>query len=268
MSAKRLIVCGGNGFVGSRICKYAVARGRSGEPKWGAVGPSATPPPWARKVSWERGDVLRPASYAPLLKGADFVVHSLGILLEADYKGVVSGEVSPVAGLRRLLGAAPPAAAAAAADRPTYESMNRDSALALAAEAAREDVSAFAYISAASGAPGLPARYLSTKREAESVIASRFPRMRGLFLRPPFLYDSSRPVTVGMAAVTGLGAAFNGFTRGVFGGFMGAAGIKPLKVDIVAEAVVEGLGDDAVSGPLEPPEIEELANKYWRKSML
>lgn len=27
MSAKRIIVCGGNGFLGSRICKYAVARG-------------------------------------------------------------------------------------------------------------------------------------------------------------------------------------------------------------------------------------------------
>lgn len=28
MSAmKKLIVCGGNGFLGSRICKYAVARG-------------------------------------------------------------------------------------------------------------------------------------------------------------------------------------------------------------------------------------------------
>lgn len=28
MSAvKRLVVCGGNGFLGSRICKFAVARG-------------------------------------------------------------------------------------------------------------------------------------------------------------------------------------------------------------------------------------------------
>lgn len=25
--AKRLIVCGGSGFLGSRVCKYAVARG-------------------------------------------------------------------------------------------------------------------------------------------------------------------------------------------------------------------------------------------------
>ena len=26
-AAKKLVVCGGNGFLGSRICKFAVARG-------------------------------------------------------------------------------------------------------------------------------------------------------------------------------------------------------------------------------------------------
>jgi uncharacterized protein YbjT (DUF2867 family) len=26
-AAKKLVVCGGSGFVGSRICKYAVQRG-------------------------------------------------------------------------------------------------------------------------------------------------------------------------------------------------------------------------------------------------
>lgn len=26
-AAKKIVVCGGNGFLGSRICKFAVARG-------------------------------------------------------------------------------------------------------------------------------------------------------------------------------------------------------------------------------------------------
>jgi nucleoside-diphosphate-sugar epimerase len=26
-SVKKIVVCGGNGFLGSRICKYAVAKG-------------------------------------------------------------------------------------------------------------------------------------------------------------------------------------------------------------------------------------------------
>ncbi|KAI0383050.1 NAD(P)-binding protein [Hypomontagnella monticulosa] len=291
MSAKRLIVCGGNGFLGSRICKYGVSRGwevtsisRSGEPKWSAVTSSSTPPPWAQKVTWERADILRPATYSPLLKDADFVVHTLGILLEADYKNVLRGQESPLAGLRKAFAPAPASRAGnplernvkddedirppESADQLTYETMNRDSAIMLAKEAASQNASAFAYISAAGGAPVLPSRYIITKREAESTIASEFPRMRGVFIRSPFLYDSSRPITVGMAAMTGAGALFNGATRGVLGGFMGAAGIKPLKVDIVAEAVVEALGDPAVKGPIEVPEIEELANKAWRKNML
>ncbi|KAI1490649.1 hypothetical protein F5X96DRAFT_534192 [Biscogniauxia mediterranea] len=289
MSAKRLVVCGGNGFLGSRICKYAVSRGwdvtsisRSGEPKWNAVTSSSSPPPWAHKVTWERGDILRPATYVSLLKGADFVVHSMGILLEADYKGVISGQESPLQGLRKAFSAErrpgnplernvggegdirPPETQ----EQLTYENMNRDSAIMLAKEAARENVSAFVYISAAGGAPILPARYITTKREAESTIASEFPRMRGLFFRPPFMYDSSRPITVPMAAMSGAGALFNGITGGLFSNFLGAGGVKPLKADTVAEAVVEALGDESVRGPVEVPEIEELASKSWRRNML
>ncbi|KAI1333774.1 hypothetical protein F5Y15DRAFT_421485 [Xylariaceae sp. FL0016] len=290
-TAKKLVVCGGNGFLGSRICKYAIQRGwdvtsisRSGEPKWDAVTSSATPPPWAHKVSWERGDILRPMTYASLLGGADYVVHSMGILLEADYKGVLQGRESPLAGLRKAFTSAPqpgnplerrvdPASGGdirppETAQQLTYENMNRDSAIMLAAEAAREEAGAFLYISAAGGAPVLPARYISTKRQAEDAIASEFPRMRGVFFRPPFLYDSSRPITMPMAAMTGAGALFNGATGGILSGFMGAAGVKPLKVDVVAEAVVEALGDEQVKGPVEVPEIEELASKSWRRNML
>ncbi|KAI3401851.1 hypothetical protein diail_6410 [Diaporthe ilicicola] len=291
-AAKKIVVCGGNGFLGSRICKFAVARGwdvtsisRSGEPKWSAVTASSTPPSWAHKVSWESADIFQPAAYAPLLKGADYIVHSMGILLEADYKGVVSGKESPIAGLRKAFdstrGSPNPLERGSAGGsgsssykapenekQLTYENMNRDSAVLVARAADGEGASAFLYVSAAGGAPVLPRRYIDTKREAESLIASGFPRMRGVFLRPPFLYDSSRPFTIPMAAMTGVGAVFNGLTRGVFDGLMGAAGAKPLKVDLVAQAAVEALSDEGVRGPVEVPEIEELANKGWRKDML
>lgn len=233
-------------------------------------------------MTWERADILRPATYTSLLKGADYVVHSMGILLEADYKGVLQGRESPLAGLQKAFsGARRPGnpleravdsdadiRPAETRDQLTYENMNRDSAIMLAKHAAHEEAAAFVFISAAGGAPVLPARYLSTKREAESAIASEFPRMRGVFVRSPFLYDSSRPITVAMSAMTGLGAAFNGLTGGMFNGFLGAAGTKPLKVETVAEAVVQALDDENVRGPIEVPEIEELANKAWRKNML
>jgi hypothetical protein len=124
---KKLVVCGGNGFLGthsqstphltqniantpqgSRICKAAAHRGwsvtsisRSGTPHWSSVSSSANPPDWSNDVSWQKGDVLDPASYTQHLDGADAVIHSMGILLEADYKGVVSGRESPIKGLQR-----------------------------------------------------------------------------------------------------------------------------------------------------------------------
>lgn len=242
-------------------------------------------------MSWERADILQPATYAPLLKGADFVVHSMGILLEADYKKAVSGQESPFSALQRAI--SPPSRRRPRPRSPegvgsdakedssrsaqstkdaqlTYEVMNRDSAIFVARAASEPDskVTAMAYISAAGGAPVLPRRYIETKREAEDAIATGFPRLRSIFVRAPMMYDASRPLTMGLAAATGLGAAFNSVTRGVLGGFLGAAGVKPLKADVVAEAVVEALDDEKSTGVLEVPQMEELATRAWRKTML
>lgn len=268
---------------------------RSGEPNWSTVTSSPSPPPWAHKVSWESADVFRPATYAPLLKGADYVVQSLGILLEADYKGVITGQKSPLAGLQsafRPVRSANPLErdddannTTTSSDGPggasgggypapkgehqlTYENMNRDSAILVARAADQQGARAFLYVSAAGGAPVLPARYITTKREAEAVIAAEFPRMRGVFLRPPFMYDSCRPVTIPMAAATAGGFLLNRLTAGVAGGFLGAAGAKPLRVDVVAEAAVEALSQDGVRGPVEVAQMEELATQAWRKAML
>jgi hypothetical protein len=231
-------------------------------------------------VTWERADILKPKTYAPLLKNADYVVHSMGILLEADYKGVISGKESPISGLKRAFSATKGGSQNPLTRNPdedlkpqekdgqvTYELMNRDSAITLAQEANKENVSAFAYISAAGGAPVLPQRYIETKRQAESTISREFPSLRSIFIRPGFLYDSSRSITVPLAAMTGMGAMFNSVTGGIFGGIMGAAGVKPLKADLVAEAVVEALDNEQVKGPIELPEIESLAQTAWRKGM-
>lgn len=206
----------------------------------------------------------------------------MGILLEADYKGVVSGKESPIAGLRRAFSATKKGSSTNPLERGqgeelkpgesdgqlTYELMNRDSAIVLAREANQLDVPSFCYISAAAGAPVLPRRYITTKREAESTIASSFPKMRSLFVRPSFLYDSSRAFTLPIAA-GGYGAfLLNSLTGGNLTWLMGAGGMKPLKADVVAEAVVEGLADDSVKGPVELAEIETLANRAWRRGML
>ena len=114
---------------------------RSGQPNWSAITSSPTPPSWASSVKWEKADLLKPGSYAAHLEGADAVVHSMGILLEADYKGVLQGKESIWGGLQRAFSSVKGGSRTNPLDvKPgeglesaegdgqiTYELMNRDS---------------------------------------------------------------------------------------------------------------------------------------------
>lgn len=255
---------------------------RSGEPTWSSVTSENMPPSWSTSVTWAKGDILKPASYTSYLKDADAVVHTMGILLEADYKGVVSGKESIVSGLSRAFsstkagGAVDPLNRAPGADlgkgesdgQITYELMNRDSAIALAQESQGQNVSTFVYISAAAGAPMLPTRYITTKREAESTIASQLVKLRSIFIRPGFLYDNSRKFTLPIAASGMVGSTVNSLVGGSLTRLFGAAVEKPLKADIVADAVVEAIEDQSTRGVVDTKLIERLAASAWRKGML
>ncbi|PYI15401.1 mitochondrion protein [Aspergillus japonicus CBS 114.51] len=287
MAAKRVVVAGGNGFLGSRICKSAVARGwsvtslsRSGEPRWDAVTDSVSRPSWASSVEWAKADILKPETYKAFLNGATAVVHSMGILLEADYKGVVQGREPILSGLQRAFSASRPGSQDLRGRREgeplevrdrsgqfTYELMNRDSAIALAQETHHERVPTFVYISAASGAPVLPSRYITTKREAESIIAAQLPELRNVFVQAPFMYDESRKFTLPIALGGFVGSQVNALLGNKLD-FLGSMVTKPLKVDDVGEAVAEALEDESVRGALGVQKIEALATKAWRKSML
>lgn len=138
----------------------------------------------------------------------------------------------------------------------------------MAQEASQAKVRNFGYISAAAGAPILPSRYITTKREAEDIITKTFPSLRSFFVRPGFLYDSSRTFTMPMAGLSLISSMANSLVGGILSGPLGAAVAKPLKADLVAEAVIEALADDDIRGPIEISEIEGLATKQWRRNML
>ncbi|KAF1816652.1 NAD dependent epimerase/dehydratase family protein-like protein [Eremomyces bilateralis CBS 781.70] len=286
---RKIVVCGGNGFLGTRICRAAAQRGwdvtsigRSGEPSWSAVSSSSTAPKWSKSVTWTAANILQPDSYKEHLKGADAVVHSMGILLEADYKGVIQGKESPIRGLQRAFSATkrgsqnPLTRKEGEVLKPqeedgqlTYELMNRDSAITLAREAhAANSTTAFVYISATAGAPFLPSRYLSTKRDAEATIAAEFPSMREIFIRPSFMFDSSRSFTLPIAAAGMVGSMVNSAMGRRLSWLIGAGGEKPLRVEAVGDAVVEAIGDEGVRGVVDVAEIDRLATKAWRKGML
>lgn len=140
-------------------------------------------------------------------------------------------------------------------------------AIALAQESSNEHVPTFVYISAAGGAPILPNRYITTKREAETTIASKLPGLRSIFVRPGFMFDSSRKLTLPIALGGLIGSEFNTLLGNKLQ-FLGTMVEKPLKVDIVGEAVVEAMEDESTRGAVGTKQIEALATKAWRKSMI
>jgi hypothetical protein len=129
-------------------------------------------------------------------------------------------------------------------------------------------VPTFVYISAAAGAPILPGRYISTKREAESIISSSLPDLRSIFIRPGFLYDSSRKFTLPVALGGMIGSEVDALLGGRLKSLVGSMTEKPLKADIVAQAVVEAIADGTTSGVVGTKKIENLATQAWRKNML
>ncbi|EPS38278.1 hypothetical protein H072_7928 [Dactylellina haptotyla CBS 200.50] len=289
---KCLAVFGGNGFLGSKICQAALQKNwkvisvsRSGEPDWKTSTKNGHRPEWAESVTWVSADIFEPASYKPHLASADAVVHSMGLLLEADYKDVLRGKENPISGLRKAFqagGSAWPKSAnpldkvpgddvaststsssGDAGRQMSYEKLNRDSALIAAkqfVESSSTKPKTFVYISAAAGFPILPQRYISSKREAEELLA-QVPDFRSIFFRPGFMFSYERPITVPMGYLTKVSATMNSLTGNIFGGLLGAAGTAPMDVEKVGRAVVQAIDDESIKGPVEVPLIETLSSR-------
>ncbi|KAH9996798.1 hypothetical protein BJV77DRAFT_128704 [Russula vinacea] len=86
---RKVLVVGGNGFIGSAVCRAALRLGYRVTSISSSGRPFQTPrghtPTWTEKVEWLRADALQPETYSHLLPGVSAVVHTLGTLL-ADTK--------------------------------------------------------------------------------------------------------------------------------------------------------------------------------------
>ena len=155
-----LLVVGGSGFIGRRVCRIAVRDGhevrsvsRRGRP--------AVDAGWADRVSWTTADVFRPDAWRNRLDGVDAVVHSVGTISEAPDDGV------------------------------TFERVNGDAAILTALEAERAGVGTYVFLSSAVKPPGVRNAYLSAKRRAEAAIADL--DVDHVTLRPGPVYGSGQP---------------------------------------------------------------------------
>jgi len=228
-TARRVLVVGGNGFIGSAICRAALSRGCQVTSVSSSGGPYRTPkghtPAWVANVDWQKGDAFQPDTFAHLFPQVDGVVHTLGILLEdGEYKQAVRDANIPqlMSSLFRVAtGDTGNPVRKESAAGVSYESMNRKAAL----QVCEAFISSsplpgldyprpFIYISAEDiFRPLIPARYIETKREAEQKIKEMIAGKegyRGVYIRPSLVYHAHhRPLTTPAAALFDLSATLH-----------------------------------------------------------
>lgn len=160
----KILLTGGNGFVGRQICRIAEGQGvrivslsRTGKPT--AFFSDDLP-----SVEWVTADVFDLSSWRHQLMDCQAVIHSIGIIAEAPERGLTF-------------------------ERTIFESAR------LVGQATRQaGISRFVFLSAAAGAPDTPAAYMENKLAAE-----RFLQTLGLdltILRPGLIYGPDKPETI------------------------------------------------------------------------
>ncbi len=155
---QRIVVTGGNGFLGRHISRIAAERGAA-VTSIGRAGAPRDVTPWEREhVNWVAADVFTPG-WESCLAGAGVVIHCIATLAEDVARGA------------------------------THQRMILESAQIVGRAAI--GVPRFVYISAASAPPGTPASYLNAKRAAEAFLAGL--PFELVVLRPSAIYGAERP---------------------------------------------------------------------------
>ena len=93
---KKIVVFGGNGYVGQNVCQCAVELGisvmsisRSGSPFQNKKSPD-----WGKNVQWETGDAENESSFLGKLKGVDGVVSCIGAFGSNSFMEKVNGDLN------------------------------------------------------------------------------------------------------------------------------------------------------------------------------
>lgn len=219
----KLVVPGGNGFIGTEICRIAVQHGHD-VAAFGRTGrPALTPArhPWIEEVDWRAANVIAPDTWRDLLPDADAVIYLIGTLQERPAQGV------------------------------TFKRLLTEAALRVAAEADRAGVGSYVYLSAQDKPPLIDDDFLTAKREAERRLSDEYSGLRTVSLRPNLVYGPQRPGSATLAAML---AQLHGVKSSGYGSFAG----RSLPVELVAAAAVQAATTDTLEGPLGVPQIEDL----------
>lgn len=217
-------------------------------------------------MKWLRGNVFDEGTYEKVIAESDAVVHTLGILLESDYK---AGPVSALKGL--IEGRNPPNPLTGG----LYERVNRDAAMAVSGvfqrtrKSTNED-NPFVYISASDiFRPIIPSRYISTKRAAEEWL-NGLDGVRAVNLRPGLMYHPhTRPLSTIPATMIDVLNRLP-IPKSVQGldedsdlqSILNLLSTNALHIDTVANAALESIVDRSMKGSVNVDAIKALA---WKK---
>ncbi|KAF7817324.1 uncharacterized protein G2W53_031293 [Senna tora] len=153
---EKLLVLGGNGFVGSHICREALDHGLS-VASLSRSGRSSLHDSWANNVTWHQGNLLSTETWKEALNGVTAVISCVGGFGSNSHMYKINGTAN----------------------------INAVRA------ASEQGVKRFVYISAADFgvANYLLQGYYEGKRAAETEVLTRFP-YGGVILRPGFIYGT------------------------------------------------------------------------------
>jgi nucleoside-diphosphate-sugar epimerase len=219
----KLVVAGGNGFIGSEISRLAVQNGHE-VAAFGRTGrPALTPAqhPWTQEVDWRAADVFEPDTWRDLLEGADAVVHSIATIRERPDQNI------------------------------TFDRVNAKSVLLVADEAVEAGADAFVFLSVRDKPPVVPHKFLAAKRRAERTLHEQYPALRTVSLRPNLVYGAQKHGTSTLAAV------FNQLKSARPHPYASVKG-RPLPVELVAATAVQAAITDTMQGTVTIPQIEDI----------
>ena len=220
----KLVVPGGNGFIGTEICRVAVQNGHDVAAFSRTGRPALTPArhPWMQEVEWRAADIFAPDTWRDLLDGADALVHSIATIREAPDRNI------------------------------TFDRVNADSVLVAADEAVDAGLSAFVFLSVRDKPPVVPYSFLSSKRRAERALHEEYPSLRTVSLRPNLVYGARQPGTSTLAAVLNQLQSAPPHPYATEDG-------HPLPVEYVAAAAVQAAVTSTMEGRLTIPQIDDVA---------
>lgn len=219
----KIVVPGGNGFIGTEICRIAVknghevaAFGRRGRP---TLSPARHP--WVQEVEWRAADVFEPADWHDLLEGADAVVHCIATIFERPERNI------------------------------TYERVNADAALLVAEEADQKGAESFVFLSVRDKPPLVPSAFVKAKRRAEREIREAHPDLRVVSLRPNLVFGEQKTGTPTLASLL---ESLDEFSPHSYASRDG----RPLPVELVAAATVQSAVSFTLEGTLSISQIEDV----------